>query len=615
MPQKTFDITKEVTRDSLAQAISEKWLNWLNARATWEERYKRVLQYLYSTSTDTIYGQASNPWSANVHIPKLTQLRDTLITYEIESIFSLQDFFSFEGFTRDANTILNRRLITNLMKDILDKGNFRGVIEKLVCDYIDAGNAYSMPLWDSKTVKDSAGITKIFWEGVKAHRINPLDIVFDPTATSFEETPKIIRTVLSVGQVAALAEKDPVMKEAFNKAMKIRQDVMTAVTNGDMIQGDMVSIAGFGNWSTYYNSDIVELLTFYGTIYDTETKKLKKDCKLTIMDRSVVLQEEPLEDVNGGNYIFKTGYRDRKDVLWSMSPLENLLGMQARIDFLENKRSDCYDATVNPIKKIRGNVDLPDALGPGDELRMDTDADVTYLTPDTSILTADTLIDRYEAKMEEFAGSPKEVLGFRTPGEKTMFEVNQLMTAATRIFQRQIRKFEVELLEPLLNSILQLYLKKKAGQKVTLKYWDTQKEYYSFKDISIDAINGLGKIVVAGSRVAQDKEKIAQALQMLGQNPLFLDEAVRNNFSPATLGQIFAYVSGLDRFTDLIKKDSRLFEITEQQKLVERLSQQVDRERAEGLAELDQEDNTAVIQKELALARNQIQEETPNEQA
>ena len=594
MPQKTFDITKDVTRDSLAQAISEKWLNWLNARATWEERYKRVLQYLYSTSTDTIYGQASNPWSANVHIPKLTQLRDTLITYELESLFSLNDYYVFEGFTEDSNTRENRTLIQNLLRKILDEGKFKETVQTLVGDYIDAGNAFAMPLWEVKTVEDETGIQKIYWEGVKAHRINPLDIVFDPTATSFEETPKIIRTVLSIGQVAALAEKDPVMKEAFNKAMKIRQDVMTAITNGDMIQGDMVDIAGFGSWSTYYNSDIVELLTFYGTIYDTETKVLKKDRKITIMDRSVILQDEPLPDVNGYNTIFKTGYRDRKDVLWAMSPLENLLGMQARIDFLENKRSDCYDATVNPVKKIRGNVDLPDALGPGDELRMDTDADVTYLTPDTSILTADTLIDRYEAKMEEFAGSPKEVLGFRTPGEKTMFEVNQLMTAATRIFQRQIRKFEMEIFEPLINCMLQLYLKKKAGQKIQLKYWDNKKEYYRFKDITVDDIKALGSIRVIGSSISQEKTQMAQALQMLGQNPLFLDEAVRNNFSPSVLGQIFAYVSGLDKFSNLFEKDRRLYEVTAQQKLVEKLSQQVDQVRAQGLADAQEGADAAV---------------------
>lgn len=612
MPVKTFDINHDIETDSLAENISNKWISWINGRQQWEERYRKVLQYLYSTTTDTIYGQASNPWCSNVHIPKMTQLRDVLITYELESLFSLSDYYSFEGFTSDSNTLQNRNVIKNLLKSMLDEGGFREVIESLVTDYIDAGNCFTMPVWEAQEVEDSTGFKSLFWEGAKALRINPLDIVFDPTACSFKDSPKIIRTVLSLGEVALMAEKDPVMKEAFDKAMKIRQDIMTAMTNGDTIKGDEISIAGFGNWSTYVSSDVVEILTFYGTVYDVVKKELHKNKKIVIMDRRVLLSEEPLDDLNGYNFIFKGGYRDRKDILWAMSPLENLLGMQARIDFLENKRSDCYDATVNPIRVIKGNVDMPDSLGPGDEIRIDQDCDVRYLAPDTSILTADTLMDRYEIKMEEFVGSPKEVLGFRTPGEKTMYEVEQLMTAATRLFQRQIRKFEREVLEPIINGLLQLYLKRKAGQKISLKFWDSEKEIYKFEEINVDDINGLGRIVVFGTEVAQDKAKVAQALQALGQNPLFLDEVVRNNFNPTELGKVFSYITGLDRFESLFKKDSRLYEITRQQKLIEGLAQQVDEVKAEGLADAQDNQDAAEIYNQMT--RDRILGAVDNEQ-
>ena len=603
MPTKTFDINHDIEMDSLAENISNKWLTWLNARAPWEERYRKVLQYLYSSTTDTIYGQASNPWNANVHIPKLTQLRDVLITYELESLFSLQEYYIFDGFTKDSNTIKNRALIRDLLKDMLENGNFKKVTETLISDYIDAGNCFAMPVWESEYVDDPKGFKKLQWEGSKALRINPLDIVFDPTAASFKDSPKIIRTVLSLGELALQAEEDPVMKKGFDKAMKIRQDIMTAMTNGDTIKGDEITIAGFGNWSAYVSSDVVELLTFYGTVYDVVKKELHKNKKIVIMDRRVLLTEEDLEPVCGYDFIFKGGYRDRKDILWSMSPLENLLGMQARIDFLENKRSDCYDATVNPVRVIKGNVDMPDSLGPGDEIRMDVDCDVHYLAPDSSILSADNLIDRYEYKMEEIVGSPKEVLGLRTPGEKTMFEVDQLMTAATRIFQRQIRKFEQEIFEPLINSLLQLYLYKKEGQTIQLKSWDSENEVYKFVEVNVDAINSLGKVRVIGSTTYQDRTQIAQALQMLGQNPLFMDEVVRNNFSPTVLGQIFSFVSGLDRFPDLFKRDQRLFEITDQQKLVERLTQQVDKEKAAGLAKAQESAEASQMYNDLAAQR------------
>ena len=603
MPVKTFDINHDIETDSLAENISNKWISWINGRQQWEERYRKVLQYLYSTTTDTIYGQASNPWSANVHIPKMTQLRDVLVTYELESLFSLTNYYEFEGFTKDSNTLENRNNIKALLKAMLDEGGFKETVEKLVADYIDAGNCFVMPVWDSKFVEDSNGLQRLFWEGAKAVRINPLDIVFDPTACEFKDSPKIIRTVLSLGELTVLAEKDPIMKKGLEKALTIRQDIMTAVTNGDTIKGDEITIAGFGNWSTYVTSDVVEILTFYGTVYDVVKKELHKNKKITIMDRRVLLKEEPLDDLNGYDFIFKGGYRDRKDILWAMSPLENILGMQARIDFLENKRSDCYDATVNPVRVIKGNVDMPDSLGPGDEIRMDTDCDVHYLAPDTSILTADTLMDRYEYKMEEMVGSPKEVTGFRTPGEKTMYEVAQLMTAATRIFQRQIRKFEREILEPAINILLQMYLKKKAGQVITLKTWNAEKGYYMFTEINADEINALGRIVVFGTEVAQEKSQVAQALQALGQNPLFLDEVVRNNFSPEVLGKVFSYVTGLDKFSDLYSKDARLYEITAQQKLIEQLANQVDKVKAESLSEAQDAADTEAIYNQMTQER------------
>lgn len=601
MPQKTFDIRMNIDKDQLAENICEKWITWMNARHEWEERYRNCLQYLYASTSDQIIGQRSYPWQSNVHIPKLTQLRDTLITYYLESLFSLKDYYRFEGFTKDSNTKLNRELICNLLKEILESGGFKQHVEKAVSDYIDAGNTFGMPIWDVETVEDSAGFKTIRWEGAKAIRINPLDIVFDPSAKDFKDTPKIIRTVLSLGELAEMADHDEVMSEAFKRAIKNREEVREAMTNGDSIVNDEMQIAGFSNLSAYYSSDTVELLTFYGSLYDITNNKLHRNTKITIIDRAIVLKEEPMENIGGYAYIRHVGWRDRKDILWGMSPLENVLGMQARIDFLENKRSDCYDYVVNPVKKIRGNVDMPDSLGPGDEVHLDADSDVSYLAPDTSILTADNLISMYEYKMEEFMGSPKEVLGFRTPGEKTMFEVNQLLTAATRIYQRQIRKFELEYFEPLINDLLQLYLNRMAGQKITLKFWDSDKEYYAFKDLSIDDIHSLGKVVVTGSSNFQDRAQIAQSLQMLGQNPLFLDEVVRNNFSPSVLGQIFSYVTGLDKFPDLIRKDQRLYEITDQQKLVVDLQQQVDEKKASSIQEAPTKTQQAIAADRIAM--------------
>jgi len=47
-------------------------------------------------------------------------------------------------------------------------------------------------------------------------------------------------------------------------------------------------------------------------------------------------------------------------------------------------------------------------------------------------------------------------MGFRSPGEKTKYEVQRLENASARIFQNKINQFEEQIVEPLLNAMLEL---------------------------------------------------------------------------------------------------------------------------------------------------------------
>jgi hypothetical protein len=55
--------------------------------------------------------------------------------------------------------------------------------------------------------------------------------------------------------------------------------------------------------------------------------------------------------------IFHAGWRERPDNLYAMGPLDNLVGMQYRIDHLENLKADVFDQIAYPILKIRGDVE------------------------------------------------------------------------------------------------------------------------------------------------------------------------------------------------------------------------------------------------------------------
>lgn len=584
----TFDIYSSIDKDSDAVAIAEKWQAWESSKQEWNNRYQETLQYLYATSTDEIYSQAGTreDFASNTHIPKLTQIYDLLCTYYGEALFSLSDYITWEGEAKDTLALTKRKHIKDFVKGMLNKGGFREKTLHLLQDYVASGNPFVMPEWKQEFKYDDKGGSTLVWEGAVARIINPLDIVFDPTCKDFAHSPKIIRSVVSLGDLKLMSQHDETMKKAFDKMIANRQKVRAAMTQGDTIVGDSLNIAGFGSLSSYMCSDSCELLEFYGDLYDIEKDMLKSKKKIIIMDRSVVLSEEDMLPINNYNYIFKGGWRDRPNCLWSMSALENLLGMQYRIDFLENKRADCYDFISNPQVVEKGDVTAPEVVAPGAKWHCDKDADVRYLSPDSTILTADNYIAMYEQKMDAFAGAPKEALGFRTPGEKTAFEVQQLMNAATRIFNRQIRKFEVEVFEPIVNAMYELFLYMKKGQKISIKTTNDEYNTPTIIEVSVDDLRGDGAIRAVGSEYYSDRAQTAQTLMQLGNNALFMSPEVLANISPKVLGQVFLDVSGLNKYPDVFRENSRIYEAGEQQVLSQQVMKQIDMEHAGALAEV-----------------------------
>ena len=201
-----------------------------------------------------------------------------------------------------------------------------------------------------------------------------------------------------------LPEDAEVYKKAIKKAVDKRRTIRNTIGSmsaGDVVKDDVCNIAGCGSWSQYYNTDTVELLTFYGDLYDITKDKMYHDARIVIMDRTDVLLNEGIANHGFGCNIFKAGWRDRKDNLWSMSPLDNIKGMQFMIDFLENKRADIFNFISNPMFKVKGDAEMPEDLYPGCTIGLDNDSDIQSLAPDATALQADLYIDRYLTMMEE----------------------------------------------------------------------------------------------------------------------------------------------------------------------------------------------------------------------
>jgi hypothetical protein len=175
-----------------------------------------------------------------------------------------------------------------------------------------------------------------------------------------------------------------------------------------------------------------------------------------------------------------------------MGPLDNLVGMQYRIDHLENIKADLFDFVAHPPLKIRGNVEAFD-WEPFVQIELGEDGDVEVLKVDTTALQADTQIAILEQRMEEMAGAPREAMGIRSPGEKTAFEVQRLDDKASRIFQEKINQFEVFIIEPLLNDMLEL-ARRNLNYRDKIRVLDDDIGVARFMDITREDISAIGKL-------------------------------------------------------------------------------------------------------------------------
>ena len=84
-------------------------------------------------------------------------------------------------------------------------------------------------------------------------------------------------------------------------------------------------------------------------------------------------------------------------------------------------------------------------------------------------------------------------MGFRTPGEKTMYEVQRLENAAARIFQTKITQFEEQILEPMLNAMLEMARRKLDS--TTIRIFDPSVNAVVFESIKKEDLAVLAAFV------------------------------------------------------------------------------------------------------------------------
>jgi hypothetical protein len=573
MTGSVYETTEEFAPEAQAEIVSNLWSQWNSARQTWISEKKELRNYLFATDT-TKTANSMLHWKNSTTLPKLTQIRDNLHSNYIAAAFPNDNWLKWEGYSLDAEVAAKKDAITSYMRNKTREDNFMEVVSQLLLDYIDYGNAFCDVKFVQEYKKDpETGEDIPQYIGPRATRIHPFNIVFNPLAEDFYKSPKIVRHLKNIGELKKDAEDQP-QNAGLQKAVAIAEAMRSkAITGGsskeesDMFEG--LSMDGFGSYSEYLRSGMVELLEFEGDIFDTETGKLLRNRKVIVADRMTVLLNEEIPDWLGSTK-FHVGWRTRPDNAWAMGPLDNLVGMQYRIDHLENLKADMFDLIAAPPLLIRGEVEEFN-WGPYEEIHVDEGGDVSLLNVNAQALNADMQIAMLEQRMEEYAGAPKQAMGIRTPGEKTAFEVQQLQNAAGRIFQVKINNFELNLLEPLLNAMLQV-ARRNMDLVDTIRVMDDDIGVVSFMNVTKEDITAAGKLRPIGSRHFSAQSQLMQNLLQLFNSSV--GQLILPNVSTKELTKLVEEALQLEKF-QLFSDNAQLFEQAERERLASQIQEQL----------------------------------------
>jgi len=562
--------------DSLANKIADMWVRWDNARNVWKSDQQELRNYIFATDTRKT-ANSKLPWKNSTVTPKLTQIRDNLHANYMAALFPSENWFFFEATNKDKDLAAKRQAIVNYLKQKLKAGNFQLLVSQLVYDYIDFGNVIVTYDYVRDVISDDTGNVVNRYIGPKAYRINPNDIVFNPLAEDFSKTPVVRRMLKSIGDLMTDLETKPNLnynKAVVDKAISFRQNYRD---DPEFKKEVNMAIDGFGSADEYLESDMVELLEFWGDIYDPDTKTLLRNQLITIIDRKWVLRKQPNPLWTGNKPMHHCGWRLRTDNLWAQGPLDQLVGMQYRIDHLENLKADVFDLIAYPVMVIYGNTVEEFEYEPGATVFVGDEGKVDFLRPDATALQADMQIAELMGRMEELAGAPKQAMGIRTPGEKTKYEVQTLENAAGRIFQSKVSWFERNILEPLLNGMLAEAIRNFEGVE-RIRAIDEQYNTESFVEITKQDLMAEGKIYPVGARHFADQARFVQELTQTIAAVQSIP-GVAAHMSGKAIAKALEENLGWQNYK-IVQDNAAVFESAETQRLVNQASEDVQTEAA-----------------------------------
>lgn len=573
MSTQPLELRKELGGDNLGEYVANTWHTYNTNRLPQLNGWKELRNYVFATDTTTTTNNKL-PWKNKTTLPKLCQIRDNLHSNYISAIFPSDDWLKWEAHTPDAAKKDTVRAIEAYMSNKTRMGNFKQEIDKCVYDYIDYGNAFiTVDYVKKELINDNEDRIKNY-VGPWFSRISPIDIVFNPLATSFQESFKIIRRIKTIGALKSEFRESAELNKLEEILSKRKEILRKGKGFGldTLFKEEALSVDGFGSYYEYLQSGFIEVLHFYGDIYNQDTEEYQTARHIIVLDRMFVLSNEAIPSYLGHPPIYHVGWRMRPDNIWAQGPLDNLVGMQYRMDHLENMKADAMDIAVHPPLVIAGEVEDFE-WGPNAEIHIDENGSVTELGKNTQwVITANNDIAMLEQRMELYAGAPREAMGFRSPGEKTMFEVQQLQNASSRVFTEKTTNFEIELSEKALNAALEIS-KRNLDEEDLVSVIDSELGVQDFIKINKNDITSNGVIRPVGARHFTAQAQLVQNLTTLSNTPIW--QQIGPHVSSKKLAALVEETMRLSKY-DLVTPYVAISEQQEQQALMNQASEDLE---------------------------------------
>jgi hypothetical protein len=553
------------SKNRKAEVLRQLYEKWRLQRMPREEERKEVRNYIFATDTSTTANQ-SLPWKNRTHIPKLCQIRENLHANYLDALFPNDDWLEWEGNDEESVELSKKELVKTYIRNKANLSGFKQTMAQCLYDYIDNGECFAEVIWVNETHYDpETDEEETTYMGPKVLRISPYDHFYNLASISYTKSPKFTRYIKNTGELRKemKVRHDLQFDEVEFKKMTEFRRTMAGFSHEDLNKADGYYSDGFGTYSEYLGSGLIEIIEYEGDLYDDETDTLYENRIITIADGQFVLRDIPNPNWLGTDNKAKVNWRDRPDNLAGMGPLDNLVGMQYRIDHLENLKADALDLTIHPPVKIHGDVE-PFIWGPGVQILLPEDGDVDQMPPNAAAFQVNNEIAYLMALMEEMAGAPKEAMGFRTPGEKTAFEVQSLQNSASRIFNNKILKFSTEFMERLLNLMLEVS-RRNLNTKDVLRVVDTDLGVVEFINITKDDIVAKGKLRPVGARHHAAKAQLMQNLTSLMGSPVA--QIIAPHMSGTKLATLVEETLGLQKH-GLFRENIAVSEQAKTQRLV-----------------------------------------------